>query len=369
MTSEDLKMIILDHRNYVPILKWRQGEYQALMRLEESVKNVICPLIEVCPPGFDFETWTRRKNIDDQLADFSKRLVKKWHNRPAFVDFKLLDTSERMSDGRHPIDFVLSEARFLGASIVPVTGLNRNVEYQNAIADGVKIDGKGACIRVELDDLSSNNFDDNIFELANVLNLQMQDIDLLVDLSNGNFEPLDGLTEIISTIIHNSSSFSRARNSIIAGTAFPNSMKDVVKDGHIMRRHEWLLYKELVDRVRLRQRIPTFSDYAIASPNMPNMDMRMIRVAATVRYTIDDAWLIIKGLNVRDHKYDQYRNLCRLVVDSPHYLGSKFSLGSNYIERCMRGQASTGQLTTWRWVGTNHHISKVTHDLASFHGS
>jgi p-aminobenzoyl-glutamate transporter AbgT len=35
---------MFDHQHYVSILKWRQGEYQALFRLKDSVKNWITPL-------------------------------------------------------------------------------------------------------------------------------------------------------------------------------------------------------------------------------------------------------------------------------------------------------------------------------------
>jgi Beta protein len=50
-------------------------------------------------------------------------------------------------------------------------------------------------------------------------------------------------------------------------------------------------------------------------------------------------------------------------------LGAGFSPGSAYIESCRTGGASTGNLSTWRWVGTNHHMTKVVNDLANLHGS
>ncbi len=39
---------------YSPILKWKLGEYLALSRLNESVKNHIVPLIEIPKVGYDF---------------------------------------------------------------------------------------------------------------------------------------------------------------------------------------------------------------------------------------------------------------------------------------------------------------------------
>lgn len=35
----------ITHTDYVPILKWRQGEYQALWRLADATKDRTIPLI------------------------------------------------------------------------------------------------------------------------------------------------------------------------------------------------------------------------------------------------------------------------------------------------------------------------------------
>ena len=52
-------------------------------------------------------------------------------------------------------------------------------------------------------------------------------------------------------------------------------------------------------------RSPAFGDYAIASPELPQGDMRLLKPSATVRYTVNDGWIIAKGLNVRDNGFEQ----------------------------------------------------------------
>ena len=56
-----------DHGNYVPCLRWKQGEYQALLRLSPSTKGCITPLIEVPEIGWDFELGREAKTIDGHL--------------------------------------------------------------------------------------------------------------------------------------------------------------------------------------------------------------------------------------------------------------------------------------------------------------
>ena len=95
------------------------------------------------------------------------------------------------------------------------------------------------------------------------------------------------------------------------------------------------------------------------------MDMRIIKPAASLRYTIDDNWIVVKGKNVRDYKFKQYIEICQSVVNSGHFGGSNYSLGDEFIFDCSKGNKSTGNLTTWRWVGINHHMTKVVNDLSN----
>lgn len=62
-----------------------------------------------------------------------------------------------------------------------------------------------------------------------------------------------------------------------------------------------------------------------------------------------------------------WRQIDELTLEGKAYpLG--YSAGSDYVRGCHAHTVSTGNLTTWRWVGTNHHIAKVVDDLASLFG-
>jgi hypothetical protein len=219
-----------------------------------------------------------------------------------------------------------------------------------------------------LEDAAELDFADNVEALTDTLELEVSDFDIVIDLKSPNFEPVDGLATLLSGVLSASPAFQAARSLTIAATAFPLSMADVKGPIQFVRRSEWLLYKALLGVLPSTVRRPTFGDYAIASPELPQGDMRLLKPSATVRYAIDDGWIIAKGSNVRDNGFEQYRGCCGTVTRSASYLGAGFSPGSEYIDRCCSGAAKTGNLSTWRWVGTNHHMTKVVHDLASFHG-
>src|SRR5262245_15590588 len=105
-----------DHRHYVPCLRCKLGEYQAMLHLSDTVKKFITPLIEVPEIGFDFETETSSKSIDIHLAPFAKRVKAKWQQRPCFVDLRLIGALQRMANGTHPVKFAFDELRALGCS-------------------------------------------------------------------------------------------------------------------------------------------------------------------------------------------------------------------------------------------------------------
>jgi hypothetical protein len=147
-------------------------------------------------------------------------------------------------------------------------------------------------------------------------------------------------------------------------------MAEIRQSPATIPRFEWLLYKKVVRSLaKGGVRLPTFGDYVINHPGVLSLDMRKVKPAATIRYTTDDAWLIVKGPNVRDHKFGQYQEHCKTVMESRHYSGSEFSEGDKYIANCAVGTARTGNLSTWRMVGTNHHLEKVVRDISSFFDS
>jgi hypothetical protein len=338
-------------------------------RLSSTAKEFIRPLIEVPEIGFDFETRTLVKSLDDHLTPFATRIRKNWQMRPCFVDLNLIDPSELMADGRHPVSFVFAELRSQKCMAIPVIGINRNRQYQQAVRQVVSQDNRGLCLRVSIEEAAKTNVNASIDTLLLKIGLDVTDCDLVIDLGAPNFEPVDGLTTLVGGIVQDFPYLLNWRTFTIVGTSFPASMAEIKYGSGIVPRLEWLLYKQLFARLKkARVRLPSFGDYGINHTDVLQVDMRIVKPSATVRYTIDDAWLIVKGQNVRDNGFGQYRDLCKAVIKSGYFLGPSFSAGDEYIANCAAGSSKTGNLTTWRMVGTNHHLEKVVWDISSFYG-
>jgi Beta protein len=359
-----------DNEHYVPCLRWKLGEYQALLRSSSHTKGSITPLIEIAEIGWDFEDQMNSKTMDEHLKKVAKRIEQKWGKSPCFVDLRLLDKNERMANGHHPVKFVFDGLRGHGCYAVPVVGMDSDKAYRRAVRDVSRLDSAGVCLRLELEVMARKNLKATLDSLLKELHANVTSLDLVVDLGAPSFCPLTGLSKAVLAAIKRLPYLNQWRTFTLIGTSFPASMGSVKQNTQLLDRSEWLLYKVLIpDLKKARLRLPTFGDYAINHPSVPKLDMRMVKPAATIRYTTDDAWFIVKGSNVRGEKgFGQYKTHCETLLNSGVYLGAGFSEGDKYIEHCASG-GSTGNLTTWRWVGTNHHIVKVIRDVASFYGS
>jgi len=87
-----------DHRHYVPCLRWKQGEYQAILRLHAPTKEMVTPLIQIPEIGYDFKEKKLKNTIDEHLSDFVlKKIYRKWGNSFCFVDLNPIKPSERMT--------------------------------------------------------------------------------------------------------------------------------------------------------------------------------------------------------------------------------------------------------------------------------
>jgi hypothetical protein len=358
-----------NHNHYVPCLQWKQGEYLAISGLSKTAKSFITPLIEVPEIGFDFETWSASKEIDEHLDPFAKRVHSKWGDSPCFVDLVRLPPDKTMADGRHPISFVFDRLRNEGCSAVPVTGLARDRRAQDAIKQVVLKDKLGLGLRIGIGEAAGAKVKDEIEKLLAGSGLKAEYCDLIVDIGAPNFEPVEGFTKLIESLLRRLPHLSRWRTLTLVGTGFPSTMAEIKQSVEYIKRWEWIAYKKLVNSIQGSLRLPTFGDFAINHPNSISVDMRLVKPSATIRYTIDDGWLIVKGPNVRDNGYDQFRLHSRTVLNSKNFMGSSFSQGDKFIEACAAGSVGTGNLTTWRKVGTSHHIEKVVRDISRLFGS
>lgn len=353
---------------YMPILKWRQGEYQGLFRLHDTIKDRVVPLFEVPTEAWDFETESPAKTLDEHLAPFGPRLQNKWENRLCLVDSPYLDDDAVMGDGSHHFEFVIRSAVAAGANPVPVTGLARSRAYQIAVQSVVRDLGRSVAIRLSPEDFTPS-LAAQLNSLLTLLEVSEQDCHLVIDVRAGLVASPDTQALIWRSLL---SQLPRAQSwsgITVAGTAFPSELSAALfRPQGSASRIEWQAYQVLISQLAPEDRKPTFGDYAVSHPDTEAIDPRLIDPTAKIKYTTANDWIVFVGHQVKRHGRGQYQGLAQAVTQSPLYFGSNYSWGDEYIYDCAYNSGSTGGPSTWPAVATNHHVTVSTIQLANFHG-
>lgn len=355
---------MINHSTYVPILKWKQGEYQALSELTAEVKKNIVPLFEIPPIGYDYESQKLSKTINEHIEHLGSRLKKKWGNSSCFVDvFPLIQQNSNFIEN---VQGIFELYRTEGCDVIPVVPFEASDALLEELKKVIHIDKRGFCLRLR-SSLITKTINEDISNFLNKIGIQKSGVDLLIDYEDlpfsGQFEQyFDFLILNLKTL----KEINLWRSFIVAGGSFPRSA-----DHNNAKRLEWIFYKrcylDFVDSYRL----PAFADYNINAKEFIELDMRKVKPAAKLKYTLDENWYIDKGTAIRGENsrgFGQFKDMCQKLIETPYYRGENFSSGDKYIHDCSNGTVKTGNLSTWVKVSVNQHLTKVVADLSNLYG-
>ncbi|MDE1182147.1 hypothetical protein [Paraburkholderia sp.] len=253
------------------------------------------------------------------------------------------------------------------ANAIPVVGLDRDADYIVAVAAIAAVDGKGACIRLVVDDFTPD-LSTRIAALLGQIGLGTHACDLIIDCAEDVASSATAQGLVWKALLDQLPAMNEWRSLTVAAAAFPAALPAAAYRPHgTSPRSDWLGYKALIRMLPKGYRKPTFSDYAVAHPRTELMDPRMLDPNAKIKYTIDDAWFIAMGVQVKKFGRAQYADVCRIITHAtpPIFYGAAFSYGDEYIDECANRGGSTGGASTWPTVASNHHITKVVSDVAS----
>jgi hypothetical protein len=353
---------------YVPALRWRMAEYQALMRLTAKAKQRVVPFITIPEREFDFESWQPKKTVHEHVHPFPTRYKKKWGTRPAWVGLhgSILDSA--MNDGRDALTYVFDEVRKFDAKAIPSITLEANNKFQKSVAKIIEQDGQGVAVAVRLEDLMKKDAFARTVNLCKSLGVDEGDVDLIVDLGGPNFEPYETFSTALIAALRRLGDLNRFRNFVLIGTAIPETFKDVGKGEKELPRHDWIFFQKFLEKLPSGMRRPNYGDYTIVHPKFAPVDMRKYKPAGKLVYTTGKSWWVRKGGAFRGNEKQMHEH-CAALLNSGAFLGGTYSAGDDYISKCAKKDASPSNQTRWKNVAINHHITHVLDDLSTLHGA
>ena len=361
--------------HYVPILRWKQAERFALRYLREEDRKRITPLIELTPQAFKSRKTAERVSTPLDPAQVihheAKKLLESCANFPFFLDLRHVAVDVVRTHGKvHAFEYFAEIGRSYKLALVPVTGLSRTKEYQASVATVVKDDKRGICLRLTPAEIIDAGFASNIRALLKSLGLSEDAVHLLVD-----YEANDPVVPSVESLLAAIPNLSKWRTLSVASGAFPPDLQGFEPGNRKIPRTDWLAWKKAVSTAKNSLRKPSFSDYTIQC-GLYKEPVDGCNPSVSVRYTLDEEWLIMRGDAVRgkatSHSQEtrpgreQWHGQAQLLCDDENlFYGEGFSWGDAFIHEKSLDSKNYGSHEIWLPAGINHHMTVVSRQIAN----
>lgn len=340
--------------HYIPVLKLKRAEKAALALVSEEYKAAVTPFFEVVERG--------DKHLDQHLDTAFTGL------RFALTGYTRCFLDPREVIAGDPTNFtnVFDRAKAECITFTPVISIADLEFTSEAMSYG---DGTVA-LRIDRNYLESKSSCEEILSDIKGFGLNPINTDLFVDIGSIDEMILPGFRALSESVLSKFPELLSWKSFTLTASSFPKSMGLVVRNSHcITERIEWNSWLNASREVTAPDdRSPTYSDCGIQHPiGVEGFDPRTMQVSATIRYTLSDGWLLIKGQSTKAVPAKlQFPMLARKLVSgelAEYYYGVDHCAGCRLMEHAAEGAPNLGSAEVWRKLGTVHHITVVAQAL------
>lgn len=362
---------------YVPILKAKAGEFDA-------IKNMDVATFEKINPWFDFSQITTqeferfKKNKEPPVLSYLNKKCREIKEccglKSMYFDFPYWPSNSLTESGEHIVSHTYNRLVGLGCKPNPVIDVDNweDPEYSNVYSSLIIGPSQNICLRWVMTKDAVQDLDDvdyvmDIFnDIITSLNLDISSTEVLID-----FRDVSNEKNSIPSIIETSEKAIGILNDIgisgvmLSGCSLPSFVSEAVKeqnsDGLVLRK-EMVAWQALMHE-KPNRRIK-FADFGVRNPSAsevasPNQNGK-------IRYTKDKEYYVVRGYPItQKEKGAQYYALAQKVLSSPHYMQSNFSWGDKRLVDCA-DQKFKGRAQDWIAIDTNHHVKLVTQEIEEF---
>lgn len=338
---------------YVPTLRGKNGEFDALARLSPIAKDCTTPVIDIPKPPDLSATETYEK-----IAEKVTVIRDIWGTTHSlFIDLSRYGSIESGDARLHPVIRTFELARQCRLRAVPVCGttLTRGpgTEYIDAVSKIAKQDGRG--IAVKLVAFEFNSPESTVNELlatAGLLNVDPEDCDIILDFEAFDRLPAELLKKdlTVSTIAESIDALEsiQPRSVTISGSSIPERVgKRFDATPLKTRRLELEIWKDIQERYRSRN--IGFGDYGIVYAFQSDGGAP-VQPPCRIRISAEDGHSLYRS---PPNTYRSLRSRVRrdgALRDLPDCWGRRGILGQG------NGFTGIGNATSWVAWDTNLHL-------------
>lgn len=251
------------------------------------------------------------------------------------------------------------------AAASPVLRLSSDDDYLVAAAAACSEHGVAPVSRLTPDDLAEPDVLAALHEMLKTCGSEPGAAEMVVDMG---YIATTGRSVITARVALAAVPFAADWSVLtLAAGSFPENLSGFAVGAHSVERHEWAVW---LSNRNATGRAVTYGDYATIHP-IPvedGLDRRTMNPTASVRYTYEDNWILLRGQGTRTRGgrgFAQFLGHADTLVSMPQYRGEHFSFGDGRIMRIHRREDGQGNLETWVTIGVNHHVAEIVGQLAS----
>jgi hypothetical protein len=323
------------------MLRSKAGEANALANLAASDKQRLFPLIHVS---------------EAPAAAFVPNAGAAWNGRPMALD------------GMFNFGFTGSTAHFTqlftglgraGVLVIPSIECDAPAPYVTSLARYIGRFASGLVVKASLRQLP------RVSAWVIAQGWQTSNVDLVIMAGHAaDYDPpqfADFLARAIATHIPNPHGW---RTVTLASSAAPKDASALAYGRNDVPRLDWQAWQAAHTNVGFQL---DYGDYGIAHPDLTEPPgVAMARATVSVRYTIDDFWIILKGRPTGGPKgqpmQQQYRRHAATLAADPQFGGLTNCWGDQRIQQIAAGGAGWSR-PVWVAISVNRHLSFVADRL------
>ena len=350
---------------YVPILKGKPGEFQAIKKLFPETVEGIIPFIDF--PNIELtEEGSEKVSLDVHLNSICENILSSWVS-DFYFDLNL-ELNKRTSQNIHPVKYVFDYLNMRGLKPFLTIGLDRDEGYILACREILVKTDVRICLRFLRTDIQEYwRSPEKLHLLIEKLNVTGMRYEIMFDLKSIENDELFKTIEIVVRTISKMLDLGLGNTFIVAGGSWPRSLnKNKFKADTTAEipRFEMSLWRGIFFKLFKRSVNLFFSDYGAVHWDFVELSEKAKKrgISARVRYTTTDKWLLSKGHKIQKND-QQYSKLARKIVASASYITKEFSWGDARLFNSAVGKGGARSPQGQIAVDTNHHITYVKNEI------
>lgn len=327
---------------YRPMLKTKTGEAVALLQLLASQRDRIEPVFHVGekPP-----------------TTFVTRMTAAWTGRRCFLDGAF---NFNVTGGPQDFNSMIRALVAAGVPVVPVIEMGATPAYNQVARSHIGRGGPGLMLKCTPSQLpAATAF------AQRQLQQPETDIDLLIDAGHvAEFDP-GSFAGYLSQILQANVPGSTWRSVTLASSSAPKDFGQLGPGVTVVPRVDWLTWRNLSQHGKPID----YADFGISHRDLTEPPgMAMAAATVSVRYAVDDNWVMVKGKRTTGASglpmSDQYRAHARTLVRRGDFGGLPGCWGDQRISTIASNPGvSAGGRPQWVEINANRHFALIADRL------